>query len=64
MTSGQNTNSMAQVESLESSKDGAQNTASQISPASDALSDSSLGDMSGGGWPYATISSAQVTPTI
>jgi len=30
----------------------------------DALGDSSLDDVSGGGWPYATMSSAQVTPTI
>jgi hypothetical protein len=54
MTSGQDTNSTAQVESLKSSKDGAQNTASQVSPAADALSDSSLDDVSGGSWPYRT----------
>jgi len=30
----------------------------------DALGDSSLDDVSGGGWPYSTMSSAQVTPTI
>lgn len=64
MTSGQDTNSTAPAESLESSKDAAQTTASQISPATDALSDSSLDDVAGGGWPYATLSSAQVTPTI
>jgi hypothetical protein len=64
MTSGQETNSKAQAESLESSKDGAQNKASQISPAADALSDSSLDDVSGGSWPYATSHSAQVSPTI
>jgi hypothetical protein len=64
MTSGQETNSKAQAESLESSKDGAQNKASQISPAADALSDSSLDDVSGGSWPYATLHSAQVSPTI
>ena len=63
MTSGQDTNLTAQAESLES-KDGAQTTASQISPAVDALSDSSLDKVSGGGWPYATMSSAQVSPTI
>jgi hypothetical protein len=64
MTNGQETNSKAQAESLESSKDGAQNKASQISPAADALSDSSLDDVSGGSWPYATLHSAQVSPTI
>jgi hypothetical protein len=64
MISGQETNSKAQAESLESSKDGAQNKASQISPAADALSDSSLDDVSGGSWPYATLHSAQVSPTI
>jgi hypothetical protein len=30
----------------------------------DAVGDSALDDVSGGGWPYATMSSAQVTPTI
>jgi hypothetical protein len=64
MTNGQEMNSKAQAESLESSKDGAQNKASQISPAADALSDSSLDDVSGGSWPYATLHSAQVSPTI
>jgi len=64
MTDGQDANSKAQAESLESSKDGAQTAASQISPASDALSDGSLDKVSGGGWPYATMSSARVTPTI
>ncbi len=64
MTNGQETNSKAQAESLESSKDGAQNKASQISPAADALSDSSLDDVSGGSWPYAALHSAQVSPTI
>ncbi len=51
MSSGQDTNSKAQAESLESSKDGAQNQASQVTPAADALSDSSLDDVSGGWWP-------------
>jgi hypothetical protein len=64
MTNGQDTNSTAQAESLETSKDGAQNTASQISPAADALGDSSLDKVSGGGWPYATLHSAQVSPII
>ncbi len=33
-------------------KDGAQNTVSPISPATDALSDSSLDKVSGGTWPF------------
>jgi hypothetical protein len=66
MTNVQDANSTATAESRESSKDAAQNKASQIATASDkdALGDSSLDDVSGGGWPYATMSSAQVTPTI
>ena len=66
MTNVQDENSTAPAESRESGKDVAQNNASQISTASDkdALGDSSLDDVSGGGWPYATMSSAQVTPTI
>ena len=65
MTNRQDTNSKAQAESLDSLKDAAQNKASQISTSEkDALSDSSLDDVSGGGWPYATMTSAKVTPTI
>ena len=65
MTNRQDTNSKAQAESLDSLKDAAQNKASQISTTEkDALSDSSLDDVSGGGWPYATMTSAKVTPTI
>lgn len=60
MTSGQITNSTAQAESLESSKDGAQNQTSQISTA-DALSDGSLDKVSGGGWPYYTNTAASGT---
>jgi hypothetical protein len=30
----------------------------------DALGDKSLDKVSGGGWPYATTNSAQVSPTI
>jgi hypothetical protein len=33
-------------------------------PQKDALGDSSLDNVSGGGWPYATMSTAQVSPTI
>jgi hypothetical protein len=63
MTSGQDTNSKAQAESLESSKDGAQNQASQISTTSDALGDSSLDDVSGGSWPLNTYSSRIYSPS-
>jgi hypothetical protein len=47
-------------------EDVAQNKASPASTTSDkdALSDSSLDKVSGGGWPYATMHSAQVSPTI
>lgn len=58
MTGGQDTNSPAQAESGESSKDGTQNTATQISPAADALSDSSLDKVSGGSWPYNSTAAA------
>lgn len=64
MTNKQDTNSTAPAEALETSKDGAESKTSQISTTSDALSDRSLDDVAGGGWPYATLSSAQVTPTI
>jgi hypothetical protein len=63
MTSGQDTNSTAQAESLESSKDGALNQAPKIS-TSDALSDGSLDDVSGGAWPPSTTKTGTVTPTI
>lgn len=62
MTSGQDTNSTAQAESLES-KDGAQTTASQITPAADALSDSSLNKVSGGSWPYNNAVRASIGAT-
>ncbi|WP_271565248.1 hypothetical protein [Bradyrhizobium sp. CCBAU 11386] len=49
MTNRQDTNSKAEAESLDSRKDAAQNKASQISTSEkDALSDSSLDDVSGG----------------
>jgi hypothetical protein len=64
MTNEQDTNSKAQADAGESLKDGAQNKASQISATSDALSDSSLDKVSGGSWSYATLHSAQVSPTI
>ena len=57
MTNTPDANSKANAESLENSKDAAQNKASQISK-SDALSDSSLDEVSGGGWPYVTGSFA------
>ncbi|QIG91237.1 MULTISPECIES: hypothetical protein [unclassified Bradyrhizobium] len=64
MTNEQDTNSKAQADAGESLKDDAQSKVSQISATSDALSDSSLDKVSGGGWPYATLHSAQVSPTI
>jgi hypothetical protein len=66
MTNVQDANSTAASKSRESSKDAVQDNALQISTASDkdALGDSSLDDVSGGGWPNATTKSAQVTPTI
>jgi hypothetical protein len=63
MTIAQDANKQGEAEGLE---DAAQNKVSQISLTSekDALGDTSLDDVSGGGWPYATMSSAKVTPTI
>jgi hypothetical protein len=63
MTNGQDTNSKAQAESPESLNDGAQNTASKISTTADALSDSSLDDVSGGSWPYGTATYASIGST-
>ena len=65
MTNEQDANSTTTAESLGSTNDTPTN-APQISTASDkdALGDPSLDDVSGGGWPYATIRSQQVTPTI
>jgi hypothetical protein len=63
MTNKQDTNSQGQTEPGESLKDLAQNKISSTSEK-DALGDSSLNDVSGGSWPYATINSQQVTPTI
>jgi len=58
MTDQQDTNSTADAVPGESLKDGALTAASQISPAADALSDSSLDDVSGGAWPYNNLASA------
>jgi len=58
MTDQQNTNSTVDAVPGESLKDGAQTTASQISPTADALSDGSLDDVSGGSWPYHTNTAA------
>ncbi|WP_426609814.1 hypothetical protein [Bradyrhizobium sp. McL0616] len=52
MTNQQDTNSTADAASGESLKDGAPNQAPQISTTTDALSDSSLNDVSGGAWPF------------
>ena len=62
MTSGQDINSTAQAESLESPKDGAQNQSAQIS-TSDALSDSALDDVSGGTWPFNNLARASYAAT-
>jgi hypothetical protein len=63
MSNEQDTNAKAQADASESLKDGAPNEISST-PAQDALSDSSLDKVSGGGWPYATMRTAQVSPTI
>ncbi|QIG91243.1 MULTISPECIES: hypothetical protein [unclassified Bradyrhizobium] len=63
MTNKQDANSKADAGPCESSKDGAQNTASQVSPAADALSDSSLDDVSGGSWPYNNAVRASIGAT-
>ena len=62
MTDQQDTNSTANAVPGESLKDGVQTTTSQISPF-DALSDGSLDDVSGGGWPLNTFSSRIYSPT-
>ncbi|MET4175341.1 hypothetical protein ABIB95_004857 [Bradyrhizobium sp. LA2.1] len=58
MTNGQDANSTATAEPLGSSKDAAQNNASQISTTADGLSDSSLDDVSGGSWPFSSAARA------
>ena len=63
MTNVQDANSTATAESRESSKDAAQNNASQISTTADALSDSSLDDVSGGSWPYNNLARASYAST-
>jgi hypothetical protein len=63
MTNAQDSNSNGQAEPGESLKDGAPNEISST-PAKDALGDGSLGDVSGGSWPPATIKTGTVTPTI
>ena len=59
MTNGQDTNSNGQAEPGESLKDGAPNKISPT-PGKDALSDSSLDDVSGGSWPYNNLVSATI----
>ncbi|UGY13526.1 hypothetical protein [Bradyrhizobium septentrionale] len=58
MTNEQDTSSKVAAEPRESSEDGAQNAASKVSPAADALSDSSLDDVSGGSWPFSSAARA------
>jgi len=60
MTNKQDTNSKGDARPGESLKDGARNRASQISTTSDALSDSSLDDVSGGTWPFNTLTRASI----
>ena len=63
MTRKQDANKQGEAKGLEVA---AQNKVSQISSTSekDALGESSLDQVSGGSWPYATTHSAQVSPTI
>ncbi len=56
---------------LDQQVDGTQTEQQQVSEQKtsvtsqkDALADGSLDKVSGGGWPYATMGSAQVSPTI
>ena len=63
MTNGQDTNSKRQAEPGEGLKDGMPNKISST-PGKDALSDSSLDDVSGGAWPNATTKNGTVSPTI
>ena len=63
MTDQQDTNSTADAVPGESLKGGAQTTASQVTPAADALSDSSLDKVSGGTWPLNNLASASYAST-
>ncbi|MBR0706265.1 hypothetical protein [Bradyrhizobium liaoningense] len=63
MTDQQDTNSTANAVPGDSLKDGAQTTASQITPAADTLSDSSLDKVSGGSWPYNNAVRASIGAT-
>jgi hypothetical protein len=60
MTNKQDANRQGEAEGLEGA---AQNKVSQISPAADALSDSSLDDVSGGAWPYNNLARASYAST-
>jgi hypothetical protein len=57
MTNEQDTASKAQADAGESLKDGTPNEISST-PGQDALSDSSLDDVSGGSWPFSSAASA------
>jgi hypothetical protein len=63
MTNRQDTNSQGQAEPGEILKDVTQNKISSASEK-DALGDSSLDEVSGGGWPFATTKTGTATPTI
>ncbi|SFK02319.1 hypothetical protein [Bradyrhizobium sp. cf659] len=58
MTDQQDTNSTADAGPGESLQGSAQTTSSQISPATDALSDRSLDKVSGGTWPFNNVAAA------
>lgn len=62
MTNGQDTNTKAQAEPGQSPKDVAQNTNVSSTPEKDALSDSSLDDVSGGAWPSSNLAHANAGP--
>ena len=55
MTNTQDATKQGEAEGLEGA---AQNKPSQISTTFDAINDSSLNDVSGGGWPFNSLASA------
>lgn len=63
MTNKQDMNSNGDAGPGKSRHDGAQNSASEISTPADALSESSLDDVSGGSWPYNNAVRASIGAT-
>jgi hypothetical protein len=63
MGNTQDSNSNGEAAAGEGVKGVAENKIS-ATPEKDALVESSLDKVSGGGWPYATMGTAQVSPTI